>query len=188
MHVCGDHCFLHTRMCGADRRILYSAVDTANRARAFVRIYLCCRYDAEIVQVITTNAGDTLVYANGTTLVLPPCPHQPRRSMSTNDSDTARTPPSSVPAAPATARPGSGGEGSESGYYSGWVAYTESTAPSGGYIAMASAWDVPGKPASQGPAPPLISSSIYLFNGLEDGGGVPGKASLILQPVLSYVK
>ena len=39
-----------------------------------------------------------------------------------------------------------------------------------------------------GPAPPLISSSIYLFNGLEDGGGVPGKASLILQPVLSYGK
>ena len=31
-------------------------------------------------------------------------------------------------------------------------------------------------------------SSIYLFNGLEDGAGHAGNASLILQPVLSYGK
>ena len=53
---------------------------------------------------------------------------------------------------------------------------------------LSSDWLVPTKPTSRGPAPPLIASSIYLFNGVEDGGGEHGNASVILQPVLQFGK
>jgi len=79
------------------------------------------------------------------------------------------------------------GERGNKGYYSGWSVYAQTT-HSAGFGNLSSAWNVPAKPTSRGPAPPLISSSIYLFNGLEDGGGVSGAASLILQPVLQYGK
>jgi len=72
-------------------------------------------------------------------------------------------------------------------YYSDWSAYAQSTHTQG-FGGMVSEWEVPAKPTSRGPAPPLISSSIYLFNGLEDGGGHHGNASLILQPVLQFGK
>jgi hypothetical protein len=50
---------------------------------------------------------------------------------------------------------------------------------------MTSKWKVPPAPASRGP---FGLSSVYLFNGLEDGGGHHGNASLILQPVLQFGK
>lgn len=51
---------------------------------------------------------------------------------------------------------------------------------------MSSDWVVPAAPKSTGPVPGM--SSVYFFNGLEDGGGVHGKASYVLQPVLTYGK
>jgi len=68
-------------------------------------------------------------------------------------------------------------------YYSDWVAYAFTT---GDFGYMSSEWVVPKAPTSHGPVPGM--SSTYLFNGLEDGGGVHGKSSYILQPVLSYGK
>ena len=53
-------------------------------------------------------------------------------------------------------------------YYSGWAAYAQTT-HSAGFGAMNNTWTVPTKPTSRGPAPPLISSSVYFFNGLEVG-------------------
>ena len=46
---------------------------------------------------------------------------------------------------------------------------------------MSSVWTVPPAPKTAGPTG---LASIYIFNGLEDGGGIHGAASLILQPVL----
>jgi len=46
---------------------------------------------------------------------------------------------------------------------------------------MSSKWTVPANPKKWGPAG---LSSVYIFNGLEDGGGVHGAGSLILQPVV----
>jgi hypothetical protein len=68
-------------------------------------------------------------------------------------------------------------------YYSDWVAYAVTT---GDFGYMSSEWVVPKAPTSHGPVPGM--SSTYLFNGLEDGGGVHGNSSYILQPVLSYGK
>jgi hypothetical protein len=50
---------------------------------------------------------------------------------------------------------------------------------------MSSKWTVPPNPTKWGPAG---LSSVYIFNGLEDGGGVHGAASLILQPVVQFGK
>jgi len=50
---------------------------------------------------------------------------------------------------------------------------------------MSSKWTVPPSPTKWGPAG---LSSVYIFNGLEDGGGVHGKSSLILQPVVQFGK
>jgi hypothetical protein len=74
----------------------------------------------------------------------------------------------------------------KSGYYSDWSVYAQSAHPSIGN--MYSEWSVPGVPKSHGPAPPLVASAVYFFNGLEDGGGHHGNATLILQPVLQYGK
>ncbi len=68
-------------------------------------------------------------------------------------------------------------------YYSDWSVYAQTAgAP---YTYMTSTWKVPPPPASRGP---LGLSSVYLFNGLEDGAGHHGNASLILQPVLLFGK
>ena len=64
------------------------------------------------------------------------------------------------------------GERGNKGYYSGWSVYAQTT-HSAGFGNLSSAWNVPAKPTSRGPAPPLISSSIYLFNGLEVRRGKP---------------
>eukprot|EP00947_MAST-08B_sp_MAST-8B-sp1_P005757 g5757.t1 len=69
------------------------------------------------------------------------------------------------------------------GYYSDWSVYAEHAEPSAGLSYMSSAWKVPAKPQKSGPAG---LSAVYFFNGLEDGGGKHGNASLILQPVLSH--
>ena len=71
-----------------------------------------------------------------------------------------------------------------SGYYSDWSVYAQ-TVSSNGYTYMSSTFTVPSKPENHGPAK---QSSVYIFNGLEDGSGVHGKASVILQPVLQYGK
>ena len=75
----------------------------------------------------------------------------------------------------------------EVSYYSDWSVYAETTSDSTGYPYnfMTSAWQVPPAPTSRGP---LGLSSVYLFNGLEDGAGKRGNASLILQPVLQFGK
>ena len=69
-------------------------------------------------------------------------------------------------------------------YYSDWSVYAQ-TATTSTFTSMTSTWKVPPKPLKHGP---FELSSVYLFNGLEDGGGVHGKASIILQPVLQYGK
>lgn len=69
------------------------------------------------------------------------------------------------------------------GYYSSWIVDTVSVHQSIGY--MATNWTVPKAPQSRGPTG---LSSMYLFNGLEDGGGVRGASTFILQPVLSHGK
>jgi len=69
-------------------------------------------------------------------------------------------------------------------YYSSWIVDAVSTHTSFG--GMTSNWTVPRAPKSRGPVPGM--SSVYLFNGLEDGGGVPGASTMILQPVLSHGK
>lgn len=70
------------------------------------------------------------------------------------------------------------------GYYSDWAVYAVD-ARAAGFSSMSSHWTVPPKPKKRGPAG---LSSIYIFNGLEDGGGHHGNATLILQPVLQYGK
>lgn len=83
--------------------------------------------------------------------------------------------------------PGARGERAEHrgvSYYSDYIVETVAVHEPIGL--MVSNWTVPKAPASRGPLPGM--SSAYLFNGLEDGGGVRGKSSLILQPVLSYGK
>jgi len=71
-------------------------------------------------------------------------------------------------------------------YYSDWTVYAQSVAPDdSGFTYMSSTFTVPSIPLNHGPAK---QSSVYIFNGLEDGGGVHGKASVILQPVLQYGK
>ena len=67
---------------------------------------------------------------------------------------------------PIVDRGNSTGAGGNKGYYSGWSEYAQ-TVHKAGFGNLSSAWKVPAKPTSRGPAPPLISSSIYLFNGLE---------------------
>jgi len=69
------------------------------------------------------------------------------------------------------------------GYYSDWVVDTVSRHPSIGR--MATNWTVPAAPESRGPVPGM--SSVYLFNGLEDGSN-RHDSTFILQPVLSYGK
>ena len=89
---------------------------------------------------------------------LPPCPHAPRQARAADESGV--------------------------NYYSDWAVYAQMTSPNGVSL-MSSTFHVPPAPTSRGPAG---LSSIYLFNGLEDGGGHHGNASLILQPVLQYGK
>lgn len=95
------------------------------------------------------------------TMELSPCEHKPRNSLEFQSSLNASV-----------------------SYYSGWSTYAK-TARSEGFGYMSSKWTVPAKPTARGPA---RQSSIYLFNGLEDGGGVKGASSLILQPVLQFGK
>ena len=71
-------------------------------------------------------------------------------------------------------------------YYSDWSVYAQTTSgDDASFSAMKSTWKVPASPSSRGP---LGLSSVYIFNGLEDGAGHHGNASLILQPVLQFGK
>ena len=62
-------------------------------------------------------------------------------------------------------------------YYSDWAVYAQMAEKRRLFSEMSSVWEVPENPKTTGPAG---TSSIYLFNGLEDGGGEHGAASLIL--------
>lgn len=93
---------------------------------------------------------------------LPPCPYKPRR-----DANEAR----------AMTKLG------RLNYYSDWSVYAQ--AVNSNFSTLSSSWTVPPAPLSHGPAD---LSSVYIFNGLEDGSGHHGSASLILQPVLQYGK
>jgi hypothetical protein len=102
----------------------------------------------------------------GEEVPLPPCPHKPRNG------------PSEL-----TAQASQAAEVDVS-YYSSWSVYAK-MGRSEGFGFMNSSWDVPAAPTGRGP---LGQSSVYLFNGLEDGGGHKGESTLILQPVLQYGK
>lgn len=118
--------------------------------------------EGDRIESLSGGRGDMLVRgSDGSRTELPPCP-EPR-----GERTVLR-----------------GGDGASSGYYSDWIIDTVSVHDNIG--TMISSWTVPKEPASRGPVPGM--SSAYLFNGLEDGGGQAGKASLILQPVLSHGK
>jgi hypothetical protein len=72
---------------------------------------------------------------------------------------------------------------SSSSYYSDWSVYAQQVTV--GVTEMSNEWIVPPAPDASGPAG---LGSVYVFNGLEDGGGQHGKSSYILQPVLQYGK
>merc|ERR1712216_371298 len=75
-----------------------------------------------------------------------PCQYRPRPSSSSGKRSGSTS----------GQRPGN----SSVGYYSDWAAYAVS-AHTQGWGGMTSEWEVPSAPVSRGPAPPLISSSIY---------------------------
>eukprot|EP00928_Gymnodinium_smaydae_P024533 TRINITY_DN19825_c0_g1_i1.p1 TRINITY_DN19825_c0_g1~~TRINITY_DN19825_c0_g1_i1.p1 ORF type:complete len:187 (+),score=30.99 TRINITY_DN19825_c0_g1_i1:53-562(+) len=98
------------------------------------------------------GSGSRVSFADGEALWMPPCPYAPRAAAEEEEAP----------------RNGSlrGSPSAPNGYYSDWAAYAQ-TVHSEGYGSMSSDWNVPAEPVSKGPAPPLIESSIYLFNGLE---------------------
>lgn len=117
------------------------------------------------------DGSSTVSFADGRNEIeLPPCPYAPRTSVSSPLAAEARE-----------------ASNTSVGYYSDWVVYAQ-TVHSHGFGYMSSTWKVPAKPASQGPFPPLVESSVYIFNGLENGGGVKDASDMILQPVLQYGK
>ena len=117
---------------------------------------------------------ERVVQSNGKATTNGPCPY-PRIHTSKMKFDNVAKDPHGAPSAP-----------KQLGYYSDWVAYAKTTTGSKNlFTFFNSTWKVPPTPSSRGP---LGLSSIYLFNGLEDGAGHAGNASLILQPVLSYGK
>ena len=76
-------------------------------------------------------------------------------------------------------------EVSDLGYYSDWSVYAQMAETTKLFSEMSSVWTVPPAPKTAGPTG---LASIYIFNGLEDGGGIHGASTLILQPVLQYGK
>ena len=113
-------------------------------------------------------ADDRVKLANGTIIEYGACPYE------------AKNRPGTIASAHAA-------QNAPLSYYSDWVAYAKNPHASG-VGGMTSDWIVPEAPTSRGPAPPLIASSIYIFNGIEDGMGIRDNASVILQPVLQYGK
>jgi len=124
------------------------------------------RYDDNNFNVQASHTGGDVHSQGHHQEALGPCPHAPRYPRVSDQ----------VMAENLTSR-------ESVSYYSDWVTYTVMT---GDFGYMSTDWVVPPAPASHGPVPGM--SSTYLFNGLEDGGGVHGKSSYILQPVLSYGK
>jgi len=108
------------------------------------------------------DGGDFLSYGQDRSY-LSPCPHAPHWPNSSSNEAALQA--------------------KDARYYSDWAAYAQTTGDLG---YMSSDWVVPAAPKSTGPIPGM--SSVYFFNGLEDGNGVHGKSTYILQPVLSYGK
>lgn len=123
----------------------------------------CVHHIKESFHVEPDSSGGDILARGDTLDALPPCPHAPRWLSMTSEAATGRAVGVS--------------------YYSDWVGYAVTT---GNFGFMSSDWVVPAAPKSTGPVPGI--SSVYFFNGLEDGGGVHGKSSYVLQPVLTYGK
>jgi hypothetical protein len=125
----------------------------------------------------------TVNLANGTAVTHGACAHQPLDAATASGQGSVASGEGNVASGEGNVASGEGNVG----YYSDWAAYAQYPHAAGlGF--MSSDWVVPKKPESKGPAPPLVSSSIYLFNGLEDGMGTRNNASVILQPVMQYGK
>lgn len=127
------------------------------------------QFDDEFHVHLTSDGGSSVKFASGerANVELPQCQHKQRTAAEhlghTNHSLEAET---------------------DLGYYSAWSVYAK-TSRSKGYGYMSTKWAVPPAPSKRGPAD---QSSVYLFNGLEDGAGVTGASTLILQPVLQFGK
>lgn len=74
------------------------------------------------------------------------------------------------------------GSGAAISYYSDWAVYVQTAGHN--YTFMSSTWQVPAIPKKN----QFGLASVYLFNGLQDGNGIHGASSLILQPVLLHGK
>lgn len=98
------------------------------------------------VEMTDTADGTLVQYPNGSTVVLPPCPHAPfrRNSRPTAHEDAKDSPKSPV-------------------YYSGWIAYAGYTQPKE-YSFMTSTWTVPPPPVKH-----LFINTIFFFQ--RHGGG-----------------
>ena len=124
-------------------------------------------YDSKFSVESLEGGYERVVQSNGQTLTNGPCPY-PRIHASKIKFDNVDKDPR-----------GSTNGSKQLGYYSDWVAYAKTTTGSKNvFTFFNSTWKVPPTPSSRGP---LGLSSIYLFNGLEDGAGHAGNASLILQ-------
>jgi len=126
------------------------------------------QYDEHVLIADIGEGHFIVTHPNGKKDNLAPCPHRNPLSAQPNSSRSLSR----------------GRSSSEVGYYSDWAVYTQ-TVNLGGISEFSSQWTVPPKPTSRGPAG---LSSVYLFNGLEDGSGHHGNSSLILQPVLQFGK
>jgi len=132
----------------------------------------CVHHFDDDFHVEANNAEGDILSQGSQQKALPPCPHAPRWTTNVPAEGTAQQGANSSALQSAAPR-----------YYSDWVGYAVTT---GDFSYMSSDWVVPAAPKSTGPVPGI--SSVYFFNGLEDGGGVHGQSSYILQPVLTYGK
>lgn len=119
----------------------------------------CVHHHADGFELTRTKDEVTVREKGLPVAVLPPCPFTARSASQ----------PRSATEAPL--------------YYSDWSVYAQHVEASKQFSGMTSVWAVPPKPKNRGPAG---LSAVYFFNGLEDGGGQHGNATLILQPVLQH--
>jgi hypothetical protein len=120
----------------------------------------CVHHHDDTFHVERLPEKRSLLTKKSTSVLLPPCPYPSLLSLK----DVATESPQH--------------------YYSDWSVYAQ-TATTTSFNFMTSTWQVPPIPTNHGP---FDLSSVYLFNGLEDGAGHHGNATLILQPVLQYGK
>ena len=109
----------------------------------------CIHHHNEPFHLERVENGSKITSQDGVVTELPPCPYSTRGGDESNK----------------LIRPSS--------YYSDWSVYAQYATPTNTELTfMTSQWNVPPAPQSHGP---FGLSSVYLFNGLEDGGGHHGK-------------